>query len=128
MNRFWDRWATQHRNWEAIVTAVVFLSIVAWGLVQLRSAKLVKTTYETGVVTEVKKPGAATAGMREGESGGVNIHVGSLELNDSTTIQILLVPPIPRPGDRVPLKVEHYNDGSRTYTIDRERWQMHGSE
>ena len=44
-------------------------------------------------------------------------------MNDSTTIELLLAPPIPKVGDRVPLNVEYYDDGKTYYSIDRVEWQ-----
>lgn len=128
MSKFWDRWATTHRNWEAIFSAVGVLLILAWAVVQLWSAEIVRITFETAVVREVKSFTTAGADAGRGDGGGMSVQVGRLELNDGRTIEILLVPPIPRTGDRVPLKVEHYDDGSRSYSIDRTRWQTRRSE
>jgi hypothetical protein len=128
MSRFWDKWATEHRNWGAIVTGAGVILILAWGIAQLWSAEIVKITFETAVVREVRTLGTSAADNSGGGTSRMRVQLGSLELKDGSTIEILLVPPIPQAGDKILLKVEHYDDGSRTYSIDRLRSQLYNPE
>lgn len=128
MSRFWDRWATEHRNWGAIFTVAGVLLILAWGVAQLWSAEIVKITFERAVVKEVKTIGTTAADNSNGGVGRMKFQLAQLELKDGSTIEVLLVPPIPKTGDKILLKVEHYDDGSRTYSIDRLRSQLYNPE
>jgi hypothetical protein len=118
MSKFWDNWATKHRNWEVIATAVGVTAILVWGIVQLKSVESVGSTEATAVVKELQAFGAAATGTDDTQVPERNMCIGVLQLEDGATIRMLLVKPLPKPGDKVPLRVEHYNDGSKTYSID----------
>ncbi len=127
MSNFWDRWATHYRNWRAIFAAVGFLSILAWGSYEMQSAELVDTYAETAVVLEVKKYNLSMGTSAEGTGSRDTIYRGRLLLSDSTIVEMMLVPPIPRVGDRLPINIERYDDGSLYYSIDVVKWQTEGS-
>ena len=127
MSNFWDKWATRYRNWRAIFAAVGFLSILAWGAYEMQSAELVETCSETAVVLEVKKYNLSTGATAEGTGSRDAIYRGRLLLIDSTTVEMMLVPPIPRVGDSLPINIESYDDGSHCYSIDVVKWQTEGS-
>ena len=126
MSKFWDTWATRHRNWRAIYTAAGFLLILLWAGIEIRSNKLIDTTRDTAVVLEIRKHSTAAAHSAWGESGGSTICTGKLMLSDSTTVELLLFSPLPNVGDKMPMVVEHYNDGKKYYSIDHQDWQMNG--
>jgi hypothetical protein len=132
MSKFWDNWATKHRNWEVIATAVGVLAILAWGIVQMDSAEMVGSSEVTATVKEIRAIGAASTqnalGSPNSQGANTNFRLGVLVLEDGSTIQMLLVKPLPRPGEKIPLRVEHYDDGSRSYGIDRVKWQIQDSE
>ncbi len=130
MSNFWDNWATAYRNWRAIIGAIVLLGVFIWALMlkqEFLSRKLLSIRHEEAVVKRVVKLDLNKVPSRFGSSEGVTLYKGVLELPDGTELKLTLVPPIPKVGDRVPLIVEHYDDGSRFYTIDREKWQIEGS-
>lgn len=117
MPRFLDRIATQHRNWEARITALVVLVILAWATFQLRSVKLLEVTSDDATVVEVVRLG--------GES---TLYKGTLVLSDSTTLDMLLPNPVPNVGDVVPLRVEHLSNHKKSYSVDLMKWRTGVSE
>jgi hypothetical protein len=128
MSNFWDKWATRYRNWRVIFTATGFLSILAWGSYELLiTPALIDTCAETAVVLEVKKYNLSLGSTADGKSSRDVIYRGRLLLSDSTTVEMMLVPPIPKVGDRLPINVEKYDDGSLYYSIDVVEWQTEGS-
>jgi hypothetical protein len=45
---------------------------------------------------------------------------------DSTEFEVLLPPPVPRPGDFIPLLAEHHRKGPADYRLDAARWKASG--
>ena len=45
---------------------------------------------------------------------------------DSTEVELLLPPPVPRPGDFVPLVADQYKKGNVSYAIDAVSWSAEG--
>jgi len=45
---------------------------------------------------------------------------------DSTEVEVLLPPPLPRPGDFLPLVVDSYKKGNKDYAVDAVRWAAEG--
>jgi hypothetical protein len=45
---------------------------------------------------------------------------------DSTDVELLLPPPVPRPGDFLPLMVDEYKRGNKDYAVDAARWSAEG--
>jgi len=45
---------------------------------------------------------------------------------DSTDVELLLPPPVPRPGDFLPLIVDQYKRGNKDYAVDSGRWAAEG--
>ena len=123
MNNFWDNWATVHRNTRVIFTAAGFLLILAWGAYQMRSSKLVDTTRTTVVVTEVKQYKMGSSSTNGKGSGNVTFYRGRLVFDDSTWVEMQLIQPLPEEGDRLPVIIEHYDNGSKYYSIDRVAWR-----
>jgi len=117
LRRFLDTIATQHRNWRSIAIAVVFAGVLVWASYEFSTNELVEITYENATVVEVIPFGDDS-----------NLYKGELTLNDSTTIEVLLPKPVPRVGDQLPLRIEHYEDGTHSYGVDVEKWQTEGSE
>jgi hypothetical protein len=128
MGNFWDIWAIRHRNWRAIFVAAVFLSILAWGSWKLVSVgELVEKYEDTATVLEVRPYRLAVASTADGTGSRDTIYRGCVQLSDSATVEMTLVPPIPAAGDQLPVVVERYDDGSYYYSIDVEKWQTEGS-
>lgn len=42
-------------------------------------------------------------------------------------IELLLPQPVPELGDKVPLRVEHFSNNARSYSVDVTKWQTEGS-
>ena len=126
MAGFWDTWATRHRNWRAASTAVVFLLILLWAAVEIRSGKLVETSSDTATVLDVRKHSTASSYAGRGEYGEATVYTGKLLLSDGTTVELLLFSPLPKVGDKMPMIVERYSDGKKYYSIDRQEWQVNG--
>ncbi len=126
MGNFWDNWATRHRNWRAVCTAVAFLLTLSWAAIEIRSSKLVETTNDTATVLEIRKHNAASTVPGRGEYGATAMYTGKLELSDGSTVELLLFPPLPEVGDRMPMIAEHYSDGKIYYSIDHQEWRTNG--
>lgn len=126
MSRFWDAWATSHRNWRAIYTAAGFLFILLWAGIEIRSSRLVDSTKETAIVLEIRTHSTASSFAGREEPGGPAMCTGRLMLADSTTVELMLFSPLPDVGDRMPVIVERYNNGKTYYSVDHQDWQMNG--
>lgn len=129
MSRFWDNWAKSYRNTRAVL-AVVFLSpVLIWVLLtdqQSSSNRLLVVDHETAVVTKITN--LDTSKLHTQLGAGINVYQGLVQLADGTEIELGLVPPIPKLGDRVPILVERYENGSTDYRIDRQEWQVSGPQ
>ncbi len=126
MSNFWDNWATTHRNWKVIFSLIGLLGIFIWALIlkhESSSKRLLSIDQGVAVVKRIEKLDLSKVPSRFGTNEGAVLYRGTLELPDGTEIRVVLVPPIPQIGDRVPLLVENYDDGTTFYEIDRERWQ-----
>ncbi len=128
MSNFWDNWATVHRNTRVIFTAAGFLLILAWGAYQMRSTKLVDTTRTTAVVKEIKTFNLGKSGTGSSGSGKVTFYRGRLAFDDSTVVEMQLIQPLPEVNDRLPVIIEHYENGSKQYIIDWVAWQTQGAD
>jgi hypothetical protein len=47
---------------------------------------------------------------------------------DSTEVELLLPPPVPRPGDFMPLVAERYKQRNVDYAVDIEKWRLEGAQ
>lgn len=47
---------------------------------------------------------------------------------DSSEVEVLLPPPVPRPGDFLPLVADRYKKGNIAYDVDGERWSTEGPQ
>ncbi len=129
MSRFWDRWATSYRNTRAVLAAVFLSPILVWLLVtdqQLSTNALLVTEHEIAIVTKVTR--VDTGGLHSKLGAGVDVYQGYAALADGTEIELDLVPPMPKVGDRIPILVERYEDGRTDYRIDRQEWQTSGPQ
>ena len=127
MDNFRDIWATRHRNWRAILAAAGFLAILAWGSRELLSTpELVGKYKDTAVVLGVDEYRLVLGTTVDGSSSRDSIYRGCVQLSDSSTVELTLVPPIPAVGERIPVTVEQYEDGSLYYSIDVVEWQTEG--
>lgn len=127
MGNFRDNWVTRHRNWRAVFVGAVFLSALAWGSYRLGSVgELVEKYEDTAVVLEVEPYHLMLGGTAGGTGSRDTLYRGCVQLSDSATVEMALVPPIPAVGDQLPVIVERYDDGSYYYSIDVVKWQTEG--
>lgn len=55
----------------------------------------------------------------EGDKGA---RYGHVQLDDGQLVRVYLQEPVPAPGSRLPILIEHYDDGSQAYQMDGEKW------
>lgn len=115
----WDSWARNHRNARSLAAAVVFLLAIL-SMLSLRCNPMVKREDVLGLVLAVE-----AEGLRFSETGEPRSRVLVATI-DSTEIRLLLPPPIPRPGDFIPLTAEHYKKGDIRFFLNLEEWRAGG--
>ncbi|HCU54157.1 MAG TPA: hypothetical protein DIC36_07760 [Gammaproteobacteria bacterium] len=92
----------------ALIIAVIWVAVES-------SNKVLKRENVTGNVLEVKE-------VLQTKNGSA--HLAQVELPDQSRIRLMLPlsPPHPVAGDRIPLVVEHYEDGKSMYALDWAAW------
>jgi hypothetical protein len=45
---------------------------------------------------------------------------------DSAEVEVLMPPPVPRPGDFLPLVIDEHKKGNKSYAVDAGRWAAEG--
>lgn len=124
MKRLLDFWATIYRNTRAISAAVAIwlMVVIMWGVkCQADRDPVLESGLETGQVVEI------LGGNTSSDSGsGLKLRQAVIMLADSTLIQLVLTPPLPRVGDGVPLRVERYRSGKKAYSFDAREWALTG--
>ena len=114
-----DAWARSYRNARALgALAVIVLAILS--LLSLRCNPVVGRDEVLGLVLEVQAEGLRPTG--EGEY----LSRSLVATPDSLEVLLLLPPPVPRPGDFVPLIAERHKKGDTAYYPDLENWRLHG--
>jgi len=73
-----------------------------------------------GLVLEIE-----AVGLPPQDDGGPQARV-LVAAVDTVQVTILLPPPVPRPGDFIPLIAEYYRKGNVDYFLDLEKWQIEG--
>jgi hypothetical protein len=117
----WDLWAKSYRNTRAMAAALVLLLAIL-SLLSLRCNPMTDREKVMGLVLEIEAEGIAPVG------GGAPRARVLLAAVDTAKVSILLPPPVPRPGDFIPLIAEHYRKGNTDYFLDLERWQIDGPQ
>lgn len=113
MGKFFDNWAWAHRNARAWYMVVVLTGLLAWTLWET-SAERIEYHQISGDMLEVI-----------GENSG--IAMGRVRLADGHEIKVYLPLQLPpKVGDRVPLIIEHYEDGRVMYAFDNASWIADG--
>jgi hypothetical protein len=119
-----DLWATVYRNTRALSAAVLIWAavFVAWGMkCQMARDPMVEVVQERGQVMEVQ--GEKTTVGGESDFG---MRPLVIMLADSTTIQLLVPAPLPQEGDMIPLRVEVFQSGKKSYSFDTQEWIFSG--
>ena len=101
----WDLWAKSYRNVRAMGAAAALL-IAILSMLSLRCNPMVGRDDVLGLVLEVEAKGLRPFGEGEPKS---RVLVAT---PDSAEVRIFLPPPVPRPGDFIPLVVERYKKGN----------------
>ena len=114
-------WPASYRNARAIGAAAVLLLAIL-SLLSLRCNPMVGRDAVLGLVLEVEAEGLAPF-----DNGQVMSRVLLAVADpDTAQVRILLPPPVPRPGDFVPLLCEKYKKGNVEYLLDHEQWLIEG--
>jgi hypothetical protein len=122
VRRLLDLWARVHRNARAISAAVLIWAAVffMWSVkCHAERDPVVDRVQERGMVLEV-------LGTDPVADGGLQLRPVVIQLADSTQIQLVVPTPLPKAGDRVPLRVEVHRSGKRTYSFDAQEWLITG--
>jgi hypothetical protein len=104
MSRFLDNWLNAQRVSYAVFIAVAMGGLLIWTL----------ATWPPPLASH-SATGATVVSIAD-------CGYGVVTLDDGTRLRLQFFRPFPRPGDRVPMLVETYEDGSRGYALDREAW------
>jgi hypothetical protein len=115
----WDSWAKSYRNTRAMAAALVLLLAIL-SLLSLRCNPMVDREKVLGLVLEIEAEGIAPVG---GGAPQARVLIAAV---DTVQVTILLPPPVPRPGDFIPLIAEHFRKGNVDYFLDLEKWQIEG--
>lgn len=114
MGRFFDNWAWAHRNARA------------WGMVIVLAGLLGWTLWETSVERiDYRETGGELLEVIGDANSGFS--VGRVRVDDGREIKVYLPQQLtPKAGDRVPLIMEHYDDGSVLFAFDNGKWMADG--
>ena len=115
----WDLWAKSYRNTRAMGAAAVLL-VAILSMLSLRCNPLTARDDVLGLVLEVEATGLHPLGASE-------VHSRVLVATpDSSEVRIFLPPPVPRPGDFIPLVAERYKKGNVEYFLHQDKWRIEG--
>ncbi|MBU8871452.1 MAG: hypothetical protein KOO60_11360 [Gemmatimonadales bacterium] len=100
------------------MAVVLILAILS--MLSLRCNPMVQRKNVLGLVLEVEEEGLHPLGTTEPNSRILAATPDEIE------IRLLLPPPVPRPGDFIPLTVEYYKKGNFEYFLNLEKWRIDG--
>lgn len=119
-----NMWARIYRNTRALLAAVVIWVAVGmmWSFkCQQERDPVVGVAEEKGMVVRVL--GTDPSLDRDP---GLKMRPVVVMLADSTEIELILATPLPAVGDRVPLRVQQFESGKKSYSFDLQKWQISG--
>jgi len=102
-------------------SAVVLVVAVLAVLSQFRNP-VVGRSATLGLCLEVKAEAVSVGSQGEALARVV------VATPDSTELELLLPPPVPRPGDFIPLMADRYKKGNVSYEIDSVKWTAEGPQ
>ncbi|MBM4130752.1 hypothetical protein FJ250_06955 [bacterium] len=102
----------------AIVGAVVVVAVLA--VLSAFRNPVVGSASVLGLCLEVKAENVAR------DDQGRALARVLVATPDSTDVELLLPPPLPRPGDFLPLVVDEYKRGNKDYAVDAAKWAAEG--
>jgi hypothetical protein len=100
-----DNWLHAHRLSRAVFLAVVLLGLLVWAVLNKPPA-MVARVNQAGEVISVIEDGATL-----------------IRLPDGKRVRIFTPRPLPHPGDKIPMVVENYEDGTARASIDLDAWR-----
>jgi len=115
----WNSWAISYRNARGIAAALALLLAIV-SLLSLRCNPMVGRDRVLGLVLEIE-----AEGLHPLNEGAPQSRV-LVATPDSSTIRLFLPPPVPRPGDFIPLTAERFKDGRIDYFLDQQQWRIDG--
>lgn len=104
--RFIDNWAHAHRLSRAVFMVVALAGLLAWALWTRPPAMVSRVSEQGRVITAV-------------ENGATEI-----EMANGRTVRVIALRPVARVGDRIPMFVETYADGSTRVFVDHHGRRM----
>lgn len=120
LRAFLDSWARSYRNARAMGAAIVLL-IAILAMLSLRCNPVTDRDEALGLVVKIE-----ATGLRDVATGEPRTRVIAVA-PDSVEIRLLLPPPVPKPGDFVPLRLERHRKGDVDYLLDVQRWRTEGA-
>jgi len=115
----WNLWAKTYRNTRALAAAAVMLLAIL-SMLSLRCNPMLTRDDVLGLVLVVEATGLHPLNDGEPQS---RVLVAT---PDSTEVRMFLPPPVPRPGDFIPLSAEKYKKGNIEYFLNQEKWRIKG--
>jgi hypothetical protein len=104
MPRIIEHWMHAHRLSRAVFVAITVGGVLIWALWN-RPPVMIARTSQLGTVVSI-----------------VNETVTVIELSGGKEVRALTPSPAPKKGDKIPLIVETYEDGSVRAVIDLDAW------
>ena len=117
----WEYWPRHYRNTRGIAAALALL-VAILSMSSLRCNPMVSRDEVLGLVLEVEAENLRAMNPSEPQSRVI------VATPDSAQIRLFLPPPVPRPGDFIPLIAERYKKGNILYMVDGQRWRMDGPQ
>lgn len=118
--KFLDAWARSYRSARAL-GAAIWLLIAIVAMLMVRCDPVVEREQALGLVVEIE-----AEGLKDPATGEPRTRV-IVFTPDSTEVHMVLPPPVPKPGDFIPLRIERHRKGSADYLLEIERWRTEGS-
>ncbi|MCP4293572.1 MAG: hypothetical protein GY780_17230 [bacterium] len=116
---FLNQLAINYRNSRAILMAVMLFAAI--GAMQwLRCNPMVGREPISARVLSIEAEQIQPHG-----TGGMQCRVVVITA-DSVKVELLLPQPVPQVGDNIPLMVEEYKSGDKSYYLDFQKWMMDG--
>ncbi len=118
-------WAARYRWGKALLAAVGTVGILVWALYSRHySPRLIRTERVQAVVKEVKRASTGELHTRYGVSPGIEIARVVLVLPDGEEVKVTFLDFPPEPGEKIPLVIQHFSDGSRRFIFDEMEWMI----
>lgn len=109
---------------KTLLGGVIIIALIFYVIGLPGHGKVISRSNEAGKITQLTK----IEGRYSYRIGGKwpDSWYGTAALNSGKRVLLILGShlPLPKEGDEVPLNVETYEDGTKFYMFDAEKWQM----